>query len=152
MKILIRPMKFLDIGAVMQINVRCLPENYPIEFWKENFQIGKHHCFVAEISKVVIGYIFCNEDTIISFAIDQMYRGKGIGRHLMSHCLNTFNKPVKLNVRVTNEYALKLYRSFNFEVSKTIKDYYLNPVEDCYTMLFTPNGQKYPEQKKLNIK
>jgi ribosomal protein S18 acetylase RimI-like enzyme len=153
MKILIRPIKFLDINSVMQINIRCLPENYPVEFWRENYHIGKLHSFVAEVSKIIVGYIFCNEDTVISFAIDKEYRGKGIGKQLMSHCLNTFDHPIKLHVRVSNE-AVKLYKSFGFEVDETVKDYYLNPVEDCYTMKWVPpsNGVKYPEQKKLNVK
>jgi len=152
MKIVIKPMKFMDINQVMEVNQNSLPENYPKEFWVLKFYEGKTHSFVVTISCTVIGYIFCDNNSIISFAISEKYRGKGIGKCLMQNCLNTFEIPVTLHVRSHNEPALKLYRTFGFIEKETLIDYYINPVDNADLMEFTSTGYKYEEIRKLNIK
>lgn len=152
MKILIRPTKFMDINNIMSINLICLPENYPKDLWIDIFNIGKEHCFVAEVSKTIIGYIFCNQETIISFAINPEFQNKGIGKQLLSHCLNTFTTHVNLNVRISNEKAINIYKKFDFDVKDIIKDYYINPNEDCIVMKRLFSSTKYIENRKINIK
>ncbi|QKF94734.1 ribosomal RNA methyltransferase FtsJ domain protein [Fadolivirus algeromassiliense] len=152
MKIIIRPTKFHDITQMMEVNENSLPENYNREFWSQKFHEGKTHSFVAIGLGKVIGYIFCDDQSIISFAIDEMYRGKGIGKQLIHHCLNTYKSPVRLHVRVNNFTALKLYRSLGFTEAETLKDYYVEPVEDAYLMEWKPAGVRYLEHHKMNIK
>lgn len=135
MKIILRPMKLIDIGQMMDLNQRSLPENYPRNFWIETYQKGKAHSYVAVFSKLIIGYVFCNENTIISVAIDEKYRNKGIGKQLMHLSLNTFNTTVNLHVRTTNKIAIHLYESLNFDINDKIHGYYGN--EDAYTMIRT---------------
>lgn len=151
MKILIRQTKFIDIKQMMNLNEKSLTENYDREFWNQTFHIGKTHSFVAIWATTVIGYIFCDNDTIISLAIDDKFRNKGIGKQLLHNCLNTYNTPVKLHVRVTNDVALKLYKSLRFIEEEKITEYYVNPTEDAYTMIWKPNGIKYEEKRRINI-
>lgn len=151
MKIVIRQMRFLDITQVMTVNQDSLAENYIKEFWVLKFHEGKSHSFVATLSDTIIGYVFCDNNTVISFAISDKYRGKGIGRHLMQHCLNTFDISITLHVRVTNDHALKLYKSLDFEEKELLVEYYTDPVENAYLMEWKPS-KKYEEIRKLNIK
>jgi [ribosomal protein S18]-alanine N-acetyltransferase len=151
MKIILRPARFLDIDEMMEVNQACLQENYTKEFWIDKFNEGKIHCFVATAMNRVIGYIFCDNNTVLSFAIMERYRGKSVGKNLMYHCLNTFKTPVGLHVRVTNDVALKLYKSLEFVEKEKIYKYYSNPIEDAYLMERKPNGSIYPETKKMNI-
>ncbi len=148
MKIVIRPTKYHDISQMIDINRASLPENYRVEVWKMKFYEGKNHSFVAIGAGSVIGYILCDEESIISFATAEKYRDKGIGRQLLHHCLNTYKTPIKLHVRTSNEPALKLYRSLDFIEKETIKDYYDSPVEDAYAMEWIPTCHKYVEIKK----
>lgn len=152
MKITIRQTRFLDINRMMEINQKSLTENYEKDFWSTKFYEGKTHSFVAIGMGMVIGYIFCDKDTIISVAIDEKYRGKGIGRQLLNYCLNTYKTPVKLHVRINNEPALKLYRSLGFIETETLNEYYIDPIEDAYLMEWKPTGVKYEENRKISIK
>lgn len=152
MKIIIRPTRFLDISQMMEVNKSSLSENYEKEFWGEKFYEGKEHSFVAIGGGRVIGYVFCDKECIISFAINENYRGKGIGKQLMHHCLNTYNNSVKLHVRIDNDPALKLYRTLGFSEKEKITDYYLNPVADAFVMEWKPNAIKYLVINKMNIK
>lgn len=152
MKVVIRPTKFSDIPQLMKLNQETLPENYTQEFWSQKFYEGKSHSFVAVHGGEVIGYAFCDKELLISFALNEKFRNKGIGKQLLYHCLNTFTTPVSLHVRVSNEVALKLYKSVGFKEDKKIDGYYVNPVEDAFEMKWEPTGIKYKETKKLKVK
>lgn len=148
-------MKFLDLAAVKAINERCLPENYDFAFWEYKFHEASRsdgkHFFVAVCNSKILGYTFCDQEFVISVAIDEAFRNKGIGKHLLYHTLNTYTKPVHLHVRASNTVALKLYTSLGFYIEKTEKDYYPNPTEDGYLMVRNPTATKFPEIRKLNI-
>jgi [ribosomal protein S18]-alanine N-acetyltransferase len=150
MKIVIRPTRLLDINQMMEVNQSCLPEHYCKDFWIQKFYEGKEHCFVVIGAGGVIGYALCDVDTIISFAILEKYRGKGIGKQLMYHCLNTYVTPVKLHVRVNNQPALHLYRSVGFTDKETITHYYNDPVEDAYVME-CPKHERFETVDKITI-
>lgn len=148
-KVIIRPMRFLDINQVIEVNQKCLPENYNKVYLIDKFQKenAKNHSFVAECSKNIIGYIFCNDEMIISFAIYKEFRNKKIGTELLCHCLNTLSE-VKLQVRVSNNIAIELYNKLGFTFDTKIDNYYSNPTEDGYILKYK-NDMKYPIDKKL---
>ena len=162
MKVLIRQVKFTDINQMIKLNENTLPENYPKEFWVSKFHEGKENSFVAICSEAVVGYILCDKESIISFSIEEKFRGKGVGRQLLQHCLNTLNEKVELHVRVTNSNAIKLYKSVGFTGVGEMKDYYINPIENGYLMDWIPQKvssgyefsqrRKFIEVKKLNLK
>lgn len=141
MKIILRPMKLIDVGQMMTLNQQCLSENYPRTYWIDTYQKAKNHSFVAVFAKLIIGYVFCNSDTIISVAVSEKYRSKKIGRQLMNLSLNTFDVPVTLHVRVSNDIAIKLYESLGFITNTALPEYYKNPLEDAYTMIRTSNDK-----------
>jgi len=163
-KILIRFMKLTDIKQTKVLNEQTLPENYPLQFWAEVYPTGKAHSVVAVYGGEIIGYVFCNEDSILSFAVNENYRRRGIGKVILSACLSTFSKQkVSLNVRVGNVPALKLYKVLGFVIEKEEIGYYgngdlsrgpLKPVENAYHMSYTPpNGTiKIQLPQKLKIK
>lgn len=149
MKIIIRLMKLIDVGQMMELNKKCLPENYPRNYWIDTYQKGKTHSFVAVFANLVIGYVFCDENTIISFAVDEKFRNKKIGKQLMHHCLNTFTTNVTLHVRVTNDIAINLYKSLGFIEKETLIEYYANPKADAFTMTRAPMDCKYDTIKNI---
>ena len=143
-------MKLTDINQVMNLNESSLSENYDRDFWLEMFGLGKTHSFVAIYQTQIIGYIFCDNQYIISFAINEKYRGLGIGKNLLSNCLNTFNIPIRLHVRISNNIAIKLYNSYDFKIEDTMENYYTNPDENAYSMIWSPN-KKYEYKRKLDV-
>lgn len=73
---------------------------------------------------------------IASLGVLESHRCKGIGQTLITEVLSQFNKlPITLNVRVSNEKAINLYRKNEFHIYENKElNYYNNPSEDAYFM------------------
>lgn len=149
-KVVIRSAKYGDLPHMMRVNRTNLPENYSVNFWIDIFNEceGRHHSFVATYASEVIGYIFCDKSSVVSFAIDEAYRHGGIGRQLLYHSLNTFKSPVLLHVKVDNENALRLYKAVGFTEKAVIKQYY-GETEDAYELEWEPTKTKFQEIRKI---
>ena len=152
-KIVIRNAKMSDLNKMKEINERCLQENYNIEFWHEIWDTNKSCCFVAVFSGIIIGYVLASEDHIVSFAVDEEYRNKKVGKELMKNVLNNFKSDVRLNVRISNDAARMLYKNLGFTDDTTVKDYYRNPVEDSIEMVkkYDKTSVKYITNEKMKI-
>ena len=151
----LRKFELKDLYQVMSINRRCLPENY-----SESFFMGLHRNFpetfiVAERDGEIVGYIMCRIESglsgigftplsfskkghIISIAVLPEHRGKGLGRALIEKALETMAKVYNakscyLEVRVSNEPAIKLYKKVGFEIQRTVRGYYADG-ENAYIM------------------
>lgn len=61
------------------------------------------------------------------------HRKKGIASKLMDKMIEENVKNITLEVRTTNEGAIKLYEKYNFKIVSTRKNYYGN--EDAYLMI-----------------
>jgi ribosomal-protein-alanine N-acetyltransferase len=137
MKIVIKQIKLNDLNGVIEINEKCLPENYPKSFWVDKYYEGKSTSYVACNGGVIVGYILCDTNSIISFAIDDKYRNIGIGRNLLLNCLNSVSGNIKLYCRSNNIRALALYKKLNFNIFDELSGYYNNPIDDAYIMEWT---------------
>ena len=152
-KIVIRNAKMSDLNKMKEINERCLQENYNIEFWHEIWNTNKSCCFVAVFSGMIIGYVLSSANDIVSFAVDEEYRNKKVGKELMKNVLNNFKSDVRLNVRISNDAARMLYKNLGFTDDTTVKDYYRNPVEDSIEMVkkYDKTSVKYITNEKMKI-
>lgn len=148
----IRSAKFSDHKGMRAVTARNLTENYESEYWKFVLE-GNKYSFVATESNLIIGYILCDGKSIISFAIDEIYRGKGLGRQLLSHCLNMVTDTIMLHVDIANINAISLYESFGFIKSFEITNYYRNPDRNAWEMIrtSTETSTKYTTKNKLTI-
>jgi ribosomal-protein-alanine N-acetyltransferase len=136
MTTVIKLAKLEDAKYMKEINEKCLAENYPLEFWK--YYTLFQNSFISYIDDVPVGYIFCNDEgSIWSFAILENHRNKGLGKQLMEICINNLIakeiKSAELQVRISNEHALKLYKSFGFNIIE-IKEKYYDDGENGYLM------------------
>ncbi len=98
------------------------------EEWPEGF-------LVAEKEEEVIGFVVMTltpegEGRVFALAVDPKYRGKGIGRTLLKAGFNVLRKRkigyVRLEVRVSNVVAQRLYKSTGFMEIGFIPFYYKN--------------------------
>jgi ribosomal-protein-alanine N-acetyltransferase len=148
----IRGAMMSDLDRVIEINLRSLPEHYPRYFWEQHLIEWGRIFLVAEVGGEVVGYMmnrieedegffkgdFVRRGHVVSIAVLEGYRRRGIGRALMiegmSRMKNLYNaQEVVLEVRVSNEPAINLYRSLGFKVVRILKGYYLDG-EDAYLM------------------
>lgn len=77
---------------------------------------------------------------IINVCIDRNYRGKGLGKLLMAHCLSEYGADIiHLDVIAGNESAVRLYRSCGFVLENEYMGFSGNDSDlPCYHMLYTP--------------
>lgn len=99
--------------------------------------------FAAQTDGLVCGYIGMytaagEEGNITNLAVLPDYRRRGIGSALLK-ALIAFSREIKLQklmleVRASNDAAIRLYRSFGFITVGMRKNYYTRPVEHAVLM------------------
>lgn len=133
--------QYLD--QVVHINWTCLPENYGSYFFMDLYKRFPKAFLIALAEGKVVGYIMCRAETgfsefgglrvvrkghIVSLAVLPEFRRMGIGRALLEGALNGVLeygvKECYLEVRVSNESAIRLYESFGFGAVTRLRGYY----------------------------
>lgn len=141
-----------DLQSVMQINRVCLPENYTDYFFMDLYDRFPETFVVAEENGKIAGYIMCRIEVglvdyglgglvrkghVVSIAVLPQYRRKGVAQALINAALEGMRsykaKLCYLEVRVTNDVGIALYKKLGFEVTKRLGGYYSDG-EDAYVM------------------
>ena len=141
-----------DVESVVNINRVCLPENYAPYFFLDTFNSSPQTFIVAESQGRVVGYIMCRMEHgfsdvrklhfakkghIISVAVMPDFRRMRIGQGLVEHALSALSglsaDECFLEVRITNDPAIDLYRKLGFQIMRTIPRYYYDG-SDAYVM------------------
>ena len=141
-----------DLDNVIDINEQELPEDYPYFFYKsilDNFP----ECFLVAQNKHgrILAYImwrvekapsmnslkYINKGHLVSIAVSESLRRKGIGKSLLLHSMRAIKKykihEYVLEVRVSNYTAIRLYEKFNYKIESIKKNYYRDG-ENAYFM------------------
>ena len=123
-----------DIRRVMEIEAESFLDGDAILYlelydeWSEGF-------LVAENGGTVIGFVVLvltpeGDGRVFAIAVDSRYIGRGVGRTLLKAAFNTLRKRkigfVRLEVRVGNQVAQRLYRSMGFMEIGYIPFYYMD--------------------------
>jgi len=143
-----------DVPQVIEINRICLPENYNSTFFLDIHRNCPGAFVVAEVDGKVVGYIMCRlehglseirrfnlvkKGHIVSVAVLPEYRRVGIGNALVTEALKALSnhKAVEcfLEVRVTNEPGINLYKKLGFTITRKVSHYYFDGA-DAYVMSF----------------
>jgi ribosomal-protein-alanine N-acetyltransferase len=141
-----------DLQDVMHINRVCLPENYTDMFFVDLYQRFPETFIVAEQDHEIFGYIMCRIEVglsnfglgglirkghVVSIAVMPKARRKGVAAALLNAAMTGMvcykSKQIYLEVRVTNEGAVNLYKKTGLEITRTIPGYYSDG-EDAYVM------------------
>ena len=142
----------IDIIPVMEINLKTLPEHYSDYFYESLLDELPEAFLIAEISGKLIGYIMCKTEYgfsnfkklgfvkkghVVSVAVIDEHRGKGIGSELVNESLKGVKMrqcgEMYLEVRCSNNDAVKLYEKLGFSINQRLKTYYRDG-EDAYLM------------------
>jgi [ribosomal protein S18]-alanine N-acetyltransferase len=104
--------------------------------------VGRVYVARAEGAQIV-GFCACwlinDELHINTIAVSEPLRGRGIGSRLMADVLaRTGVHRATLEVRRSNEAALRLYEKFGFKVTAVRHKYYENPEEDGLILWLNP--------------
>ncbi|MEM2211112.1 MAG: ribosomal protein S18-alanine N-acetyltransferase [Nitrososphaerales archaeon] len=136
----VRRCKWEDLNRVLEIERTSFNQPYDRNVFIYYLMNESERFLVAEVNNFVVGYIISsilnNVGLIISLAVDNKWRRKGIGKKLLEVAFQQLSNKVKrveLQVRVSNESALRFYLNFGFKIEKRIKEYYPDG-EDAYLM------------------
>ena len=141
-----------DLQAVMHINRTCLPENYTDIFFIDLHERFPETFIVAQENNELVGYIMSRIEVglsnfglgglvrkghVVSIAVMPQSRRKGIASALiksdMEGMVSYKAKQIYLEVRVTNEAGVNLYKKLGLEITRTISGYYSDG-EDAHVM------------------
>jgi ribosomal-protein-alanine N-acetyltransferase len=132
--------------------LKTLPEHYSDYFYESLLDELPEAFLIAEISGKLIGYIMCKTEYgfsnfkklgfvkkghVVSVAVIDEHRGKGIGSELVNESLKGVKMrqcgEMYLEVRCSNTDAVRLYEKLGFSINQRLKTYYRDG-EDAYLM------------------
>lgn len=139
----IREFRQEDLARVCEIESKAFPYPYPCHIFIIYHNLFPDLFLVVECDREVVGYsLGIIEHNIrghlISIAIDERFRRRGLGEALMrefENKLKTRNiSEAVLEVSVNNVAAISLYKKLGYKVVSVLREYYPNG-EDAYLML-----------------
>jgi ribosomal-protein-alanine N-acetyltransferase len=142
----IRPMQVDDLDAIMAIEQKVYDYPWTIGIFRDCLRVG-YTCTVLHNHEDLIGYCVMStaagESHILNISVSKDYQGKGYGRVLAEHMIDTASKQksemVLLEVRPSNRSALHLYHNLGFNEVGIRKQYYpaSNGREDALILAYT---------------
>ncbi|MCS7385951.1 MAG: ribosomal protein S18-alanine N-acetyltransferase [archaeon GB-1867-005] len=132
-KLSIRPAREEDICEIFEIEVRSFKDPYPRSLLKMLLQMARETFLVAELNGKVVGYVILLVRRkylghILSLAVSPHHRRKGIATALLASVEERARtlgvKILRLEVRVSNLAAIKLYLKLGFKEAYQIPQYY----------------------------
>ena len=130
-----------DLDGVLEVEAESFtnPWTRDMYAWELKNRSVCHIYVVRTADCAVAGFcafwLVFDEIHINNVAVLPQFRGQGMGTTLMQHVLLEARrlgaKRATLEVRASNQAALRLYQRLGFYVAATRKYYYSNPVEDA---------------------
>lgn len=150
---IIREATLRDLNDVIYINRAVLPENYPNWFFVEHLERFPKAFIVAEIGGKVVGYVMsrveygwsnftrgrpAKKGHIVSVGVLPESRRLGVATAMLLRSMKAMKihygaTEVYLEVRVSNEPAISLYKKLGYVIISVIPRYYSDG-EDAYLM------------------
>jgi len=143
----IRPMRVDDLdGGVMTIE----RESYPIPWSRRMVESELRHpdgvCLVADVHGDVLGYVLMALQAdvwhILNVTVHPLHRGRRIGDALVRAAMRVGDRRehagFTLEVRASNDRAIRLYRRLGFVTHGVRPRYYSDNGEDAFIMWRLP--------------
>ncbi len=139
---LIRPLAPADIPAIVELERRIFTLPWSTAVFGAQLQRESGIYLVCQIDGTIVGYLvadtFVDVWHVMNVAVEPEHRRDHIGSDLLEVYFSiTEREPHRghtLEVRVSNEEAIDLYRSFGFISSGVRPSYYSNDGEDALIM------------------
>jgi ribosomal-protein-alanine N-acetyltransferase len=122
-----------DVGTMIKLVREAFGKDYSRDLFFEMGTLFPEEFMTVFDDSKLIGFLMGaltspKEARVLIFVIDGQHRGKGIGSQVMSsfidHCRKKGVERIRLEVKTTNENAIKLYRKFGFKAVDVLEKYY----------------------------
>lgn len=141
---IIREMKEEDIPAVCKIESSIFSKPWSANSFLSSIKDVNNIYLVVEDKGQILGYCglwgIVGEGQINNVVVMKESRNKGLGRIMLQRLLELGKEKgleeFTLEVRVSNENAIHLYRSLLFKDAGIRKNFYEEPIEDALIMWY----------------
>jgi ribosomal-protein-alanine N-acetyltransferase len=138
----IRPMRASDLADVIKIERVCFTAHWPLNAFLNELSNRAACYLVAMAGGITVGYAgmwsVMDEAHITTLGVLPEWRRKRIGERLLVELLTVAKTRgavrATLEVRPSNEAAIKLYAKYGFKTVAIRKDYYSDNHEDALVM------------------
>lgn len=133
-----------DRAAILRLETESFSNPWTADTFDRMLSVPVGRVYVARIEAgPIVAFCACwlidDELHINTIAVSEGLRGQGIGTRLMADVLaRTGVRRATLEVRRSNEAALRLYEKFGFSVTAVRHKYYENPEEDGLILWMNP--------------
>jgi ribosomal-protein-alanine N-acetyltransferase len=137
----IRPLTYADLPQVIAIERRAFPTPWSLAMFVLELSKPSGICLAALIDQRLVGYLVCSRyDAVwhlMNIAVDDRLRRQGLATTLLERLFELADKPSEqytLEVRTSNEAAIRLYERFGFRTAGRRRAYYHDNREDALIM------------------
>jgi [ribosomal protein S18]-alanine N-acetyltransferase len=137
----IRPLTYADLPQVISIERRAFPTPWSLAMFVLELSKPSGISLAALIDGRIVGYLVCSRyDTVwhlMNVAVDHRLRRQGIASALLERLFGLADKPNEqytLEVRTSNDEAIRLYERFGFRAAGRRRAYYHDNREDALIM------------------
>ena len=142
--ILIREMQVKDADAVSRLEAQIFSQPWSRQGFVDSLNLGNTIFLVAEEEDRILGYIgmyfTMDEGEITNVAVNPLKRCHGVGGMLIDAMKREAEQRalarIVLEVRVSNQSAIRLYERSGFVNWGVRKGFYDLPKEDAYIMIY----------------
>lgn len=148
---MIRKMKDEDLVQIDALEQELFTSPWPIkEYEYELHQNPFAHVYVVEEDGLIVGYfdywIMYEQAQIATIGTRKSHQSQGIGQKMLDFIIQQAEKEgcefLSLEVRVSNEKAIRLYEKNGFITANVRKNYYSDNHEDAYLMVKPLGGEQ----------
>jgi ribosomal-protein-alanine N-acetyltransferase len=137
----IRRLTYADLPQVIAIERRAFPTPWSLAMFVLELSKPSGICLAALEDGELIGYLVCSRyDTVwhlMNIAVDPSRQRQGIATKLLERLFEQGDKPREqytLEVRTSNEAAIRMYERFGFRAAGRRRAYYHDNREDALIM------------------
>jgi ribosomal-protein-alanine N-acetyltransferase len=137
----LRRLTYADLPQVIAIERRAFPTPWSLAMFVLELSKPSGICVGALLEDRIVGYLVCSRyDTvwhIMNVAVDDRLRRAGIAAGMLERLFELADRPNEqytLEVRTSNEPAIRLYERFGFRTAGRRRGYYHDNREDALIM------------------
>ena len=131
-----------EVGRLSLLSNECGSDSWSeISFLSEFDRNSIIECceFDGEMVAFAVVSVSFDEGYLHLIAVDSNFRGQGIATAVLNHCEQVATSrgvcKIVLDVRITNQTAIKLYEKCGYSKICERKNFYSHPTENAYTMV-----------------
>jgi ribosomal-protein-alanine N-acetyltransferase len=136
-----------DLAAIERIERRSYPTPWSRSMFAGELAKPSSYCVGAfDLERGLVGYMIVSRYVdawhVMNVAVDEPYRGHGVARQLLADLFDVTagdgTRGYTLEVRVSNDRAIRLYEGLGFRTTGVRRGYYTDNREDAYVMWKDP--------------